>query len=267
MEVLWNVLAFAIVGLLLFALVRTLLTRHVVRIGHVGLLYSKESFVEVLQPGTYWRVDPFGHDTVVPVSTVPTALNPSQYDVISKDQFAFRINLAPLVTIHDPRAFHEGTQPISDDLGHLYSTLDFRFSRLSPVLAHGAMAAVAAKTLEEFLADPQDALAGLTEDLAEVLPGSTLDRIAITSIQLPPEVRKMFTEVERARREGLAALERARAEQTSLRALANAARNLAGNPELAQLRMLQTMESAKGAKTFVLGNPPELSPDADVSKG
>ena len=267
MEVLWNVLAVAIAVVLLAALVRTVLARHVVRMGHVGLLYSSEKFVEVLEPGSYWRIDPFGHDTIVNISTVPTALIPSQYDVISKDQFAFRLSLAPLVTIHDPRAFHEGTQPVDDELGHLYMGLDFRFSRLSPVLAHGVLAAVATKTLEEFLADPQGALAGLNEELAGVLPGTTLDRIAITSIQLPPEVRKMFTEVERARREGLAGLERARAEQASLRALANAARNLAGNPHLAQLRMLQTMESAKGAKTFVLGNPPELTPDADVTKG
>lgn len=68
----------------------------------------------------------------------------------------------------------------------------------------------------------------------------------------------MFTEAERARREGLAALERARSEQAALRVLANAARNLAGNPELAQLRLWQTMENAKGAKTFVLGDPPGL---------
>ena len=64
----------------------------------------------------------------------------------------------------------------------------------------------------------------------------------------------MFTEVERARREGLASLERAKSEQASLRALANAARNMAGNPQLAQLKMLQVMENAKGAKTFVLGD-------------
>jgi hypothetical protein len=70
---------------------------------------------------------------------------------------------------------------------------------------------------------------------------------------MPPEIRKMFTEVERARRDGLAALERARGETASLRALANAARSLSGNPQLAHLRTLQAVESAKGAKTFVFG--------------
>jgi hypothetical protein len=41
-------------------------------------------------------------------------------------------------------------------------------------------------------------------------------------------------------------------EQASLRALANAARSLRSNPELAHLRMLQTAETSKGAKTIVL---------------
>jgi regulator of protease activity HflC (stomatin/prohibitin superfamily) len=115
--------------------------------------------------------------------------------------------------------------------------------------------AVSELTLEEFLTQQSTALAAAKDAVADVLPGTRLDALLVTSVTLPPEVRKMFTEVERARREGLAQLERARGEQAALRALANAARNLADNPHLAQLRMLQTMENAKGAKTFILGKP------------
>ncbi|MCK0127421.1 SPFH domain-containing protein [Erythrobacter sp. F6033] len=254
--------AVAVLGLVL----RTMLNRHVVHLGHTGLLYSNESFVKTLEPGAYWRFDPLSNDTIVSVSMVPTALTPNQFDVISKDQFAFRLTLAPLVTITDARAFHEGAAPVAVDMAQFYPGPEMRLSRLNPVLAHAVMAAVSAKTLEEFVANPQAALEGLKDQIADVLPGTTVDRIAITSIQLPPEVRKMFTEVERARREGLAGLERAKAEQASLRALANAARNLANNPQLAQLRMLQTMESAKGAKTFVLGNASELAAGEEPAK-
>ena len=65
----------------------------------------------------------------------------------------------------------------------------------------------------------------------------------------------MVTEAERARREGVAALERARGEQAALRALANAARLMKGNPELHALRVLQSLQAAPGraAPTLVLG--------------
>jgi regulator of protease activity HflC (stomatin/prohibitin superfamily) len=71
---------------------------------------------------------------------------------------------------------------------------------------------------------------------------------------LPPEIRKMFTEVERSKMEGEAALERARGEQASLRALANAARLINDNPALANLRFLQMVEHTSGPKTIVMGN-------------
>ena len=70
---------------------------------------------------------------------------------------------------------------------------------------------------------------------------------------LPPEVRRLFTEIERAKLEGLAALERARGENAALRSLANAAGMLKGNPELMNLRLLQSMATGKGQLTVVLG--------------
>ena len=104
-------------------------------------------------------------------------------------------------------------------------------------------------------------MAAIHDAVAGAVPGLTVTRLLLTEVTMPPEIRRMFTEVERARREGLAALERARAEQASLRALANAARALASNSGLARLRLLQTMESAKGAKTFVLGPQAVASDD------
>lgn len=74
-----------------------------------------------------------------------------------------------------------------------------------------------------------------------------------------------MSEVEATRLQGQAALERARAEQAALRSLANAARLVRDNPELAQLRLLQTIENAKRPATIVLGQPihPVAPPTAD----
>ena len=67
---------------------------------------------------------------------------------------------------------------------------------------------------------------------------------------LPAEVRKAAAEVAITRSQGLAALERARAEVAATRALVNAAKVCADNPALLQLRMLQAIEA--GGATVVL---------------
>jgi regulator of protease activity HflC (stomatin/prohibitin superfamily) len=228
--------------------------------GEVALLYRDGRFERELEPGVHRWFDPSRRLRMARISLLPQSLGQHVLEVISRDQFAFRLTLAPLVTVTDARAFHEAAPrpPEAADRrlaammgGHMQV-----YDRLHPVMASGALQAVARHTLEELLADPANALESVAAEVATVLPGTRLDAIKVTAITLPPETRKMFTEAERARRQGLAALERARGEQASLRALANAARNLANNPELARLRTLQTMESAQGAKTFILGELP-----------
>jgi len=249
----------AIIAVLLLA---NGLKRAVIQAGEVGLAYRDGVFANELAPGAHYRFDPLGRTRIHRISLLPRALTPASLDVISKDQFAFRIMVAPLVTVTDARAYHEGTRRPAALPPHVpayvaHMQVHEAYDRLHATLAWAAMNAVSQLTLEEFLAQPGSALAPAQDAVAEVLPGSKLDALLVTSVTLPPEVRKMFTEVERARREGLAQLERARGEQAALRALANAARNLADNPQLAQLRMLQTMENAKGAKTFILGKTEE----------
>lgn len=68
----------------------------------------------------------------------------------------------------------------------------------------------------------------------------------------PGELRRTFAQVVAARKEGLAALERARGETASLRNLANAARMMSANPTLLQLRLLQELGRSAG-NTIVLG--------------
>jgi len=234
------------------------LKRSVILPGQVGLLYRDGIFVRELGQGAHRRFDLLGRTRHHRVSLLPWALTPVTLDVISKDQFAFRLTVTPVVTVTDAKAFHEGSRPgprapanMAAYLTHFHDSHE----RLHATLAAAVLHVVSQLALEEFLAQQTSSLGPAHSAVAEVLPGTRLDALLVTSVTLPPEVRKMFTEVERARREGFAQLERARGEQAALRALANAARNLADNPHLVQLRMLQTMENAKGAKTFILGKP------------
>ena len=61
------------------------------------------------------------------------------------------------------------------------------------------------------------------------------------------------------KKEGLAALEKARGETAASRNLANAAKMVKDNPALLQLRVLQTLEVGRG-NSIVLGFPPEATP-------
>lgn len=112
-----------------------------------------------------------------------------------------------------------------------------------------------AHTLEELMAHGPELDTELTALVGEDIGAAAIESVTLTGLTLPPELRRLMTEVERARLEGLAALERARGEQAALRSLANAARLLKDNPELAHLRTLQAVGAAKNA-TLVIGEAP-----------
>ncbi|MEL7198415.1 MAG: SPFH domain-containing protein [Pseudomonadota bacterium] len=248
----WGFVGLIVLALIALLILASMRVRHIVHHGETGLHYRKETFVGQWEPGYHTIFDPLRQSSVHRISTLPSVLSPSQFEVISEDQFAFRITVAGLYTITDARKFHEN-HPYQEPMQSFAFGAETRMDRVNPVLSAGVAQAVAATALEDFLKDPKAAIANVSAQVQAVMPGAQLDDLMVTAITLPPEVRKMFTEVERARKEGLAALERAKGEQASLRALANAARTMSDNPDIAKLRMLQTMESAKGAKTFVLG--------------
>ena len=79
--------------------------------------------------------------------------------------------------------------------------------------------------------------------------------INIKDIMFPGELKKIFAQEIRARKEGLAMLEKARGETAALRNLANAAKMVQDNPALLQLRMLES-----SGNTFVCGIPNTIVP-------
>ncbi len=100
-------------------------------------------------------------------------------------------------------------------------------------------------------------LAELTEAKARAL-GLRLISVGLKDIMFPGKLKEVFAQVVSARKEGLAALEKARGETAALRNLANAAKMIESNPGLMQLRMLQTLGGSSG-NTLVLGLPPQTA--------
>ena len=80
--------------------------------------------------------------------------------------------------------------------------------------------------------------------------GVAIDSLALRDVMVPAELRRAAADVVTARTQGQAVLERARSEVAATRALANAARMIAEQPALLQLRTLQAVEA--GGATVVL---------------
>lgn len=201
-----------------------------------GLLYVDGRFTGILEPGRY-RVAGLKDRLILTLPRFERFETFGPVEATSLDSLSFRLAGVIAYTIVDPRAAHEG---------------EYR-QRLRLAASEALVQISAERILETVLAERASLGAAALAIIAPV-PGCTINALTISAVTLPPELRRLYAEIERARLEGQAALERARGEQAALRSLANAARMLKGNPELMNLRLLQAL-SASGGKgaTLVLG--------------
>jgi regulator of protease activity HflC (stomatin/prohibitin superfamily) len=116
--------------------------------------------------------------------------------------------------------------------------------------------AFAARAVDDLVADRGPLAAELSARVAgEVaVMGVEVLRVEIRDLAPPHEVRRSALALHTARADGLARLERARAETAALRALANGARVLAENPALLQLRTAETVAQAGGVVKLSVGS-------------
>lgn len=240
------------VAMIVAAVLLRVRRREIVYPWETALFYRDGLFSRVMEPGVHRYTDLRQRVKIVRLANHPQHSTFGPVDVISADRFAFRLHLSVTWSIADPRAAWEA-QEVGQFGAYISTSLNER-------VAAATLAVVGGRTLDEVVGDPQGIADAVRERLGGTPTTLAVDEAGVTRIELPPETRRMLTDVERARREGQAALERARAEQASLRALANAARLVKDNPELAQLRLLKTIEDAKGPTTIVLGDPRAVPP-------
>ena len=232
------------VGVILFGLPAIFRFRRafLVSEGYAGLLYQKGKFVEVLRAGEHVR---WGRKFTLGVADLrKTSLLVAGQEVLTSDNVGIKASLLVTYQVNDPvKAAHE-TQNWQGDL---YNA------------AQIALRAVAGGvTIEALLGQRLDIGAQL---LARVQPdavkfGINVTVVEVKDVSLPNDLKRAFSDVLKAKQEGLAALERARGESAALRNLANGARVLEGNPALQNLRLMQSLTAAQnGGNTFVLGMP------------
>lgn len=203
-----------------------------------GLRFQRGRFSGVMEPGVYWHLPAFTR--IQKVDIRPTRVAVAGQEVLSADGVAVKSSIAATYRVADPQRAVLGT----DD----YRTAVYTELQL-------ALRAVISETnIEDLLARRAELAARLKLIPAASLEtiGVELQDVAVRDLTLPGELKKIFSQVVRARQEGLAALERARGETAALRNLANAAQMIERSPSLVQLRLLQVLAQQPG-NTIVLG--------------
>jgi regulator of protease activity HflC (stomatin/prohibitin superfamily) len=234
------VLAILLIALLAVLVLRPALSLVTIHDYERGLHYRRGRFVGLLGAGTHMALRPFSEIRVIDAR--PTILTVPGQEILSADGVALRVSLTARYVVADPVAAVTGDQSY---VSALYALL------------HGAIReAIAGRTADEILAartelGPEVGGIAATE-LARI--GVELLGVDVRDVMVPSELKRAFAGIVAARREGEAALERARGETAALRGLANAGRMLEDKPGLLQLRILHQLGASTG-NTVVLAWP------------
>jgi len=207
------------------------------------LIYRDGMFQEQLGTGRHRRRR---RRTVrVRVNTRPRQWVMPLQELLAADGLTVKVSLAVTTRIVNPRRWYEAVEG-PDEV--LYTAVQIALREQ-----------VGARSVDELLADrtgvPELIIAAVRDEVDRL--GLAVDAVALRDVIVPIELRRAAADLAVARTAGLAALERARSEVAATRALANAARMVADNPALLQLRTLQAVEA--GGATVVLSADPTLA--------
>lgn len=204
-----------------------------------AVLYRNGVFEAVLEPGVHYTRP--RTDTLVTVDMRAQSVQVAGQDVLTADGFTVKVSAVVEYKVCTPRVFAAGEGGSVHWALYLWAQLQVRD-------------AVAVLSLDELLAQRgqflgADAVAKLMVEVGEL--GVAVTQFVVKDIMLSGEVRKALAAPLLAREAGKAQLERARADAAVLRSMANTAKLLRENPELLQLR---TLDSVADGKAMVVLN-------------
>jgi regulator of protease activity HflC (stomatin/prohibitin superfamily) len=210
-----------------------------------GLKYKKGRFVATLDPGLHWISAATSSIFVVDIR--PEFITIQGQDVLTSDGVSIKISLAAEFQVIDPNLAVNKT---ANFRGNLYLVLQM------------ALREIVGREKIDALLENRAGIGGKLMDMAKGKAsdmGVKLISADVKDMMFAGEMKKAFSQVVKAQKEGQAALERARGETAALRSLANAARTMDDNPNLLQLRALQALADSSG-NTLVFGLPNNALP-------
>lgn len=221
---------------------RPLITRSFVVQDHECALHFKDGrYIGQLAPGKH-RFWTSGHE-VKRVDLRAQAILVQGQELLTADQVVLKVSVLAGFQVVDALAMHRATADVTTAL---YTDIQLALRQI--------VAADAAEVFLQQKADHGAKLLALVVDRAKAL-GLKMERVDIRDVMLPADLKRSFMAALQQRQEAQADLEKARAETAALRTLANAAKLMRDNPELLQLRYLQTLQEVGTGvgNTLVLG--------------
>lgn len=210
-----------------------------------GLKYFRGRFTQVLEPGLYWYL-PY-YVLIHKIDVRPRFETLQGQEVLSSDAVTLKVSLAANYEITDPKVAVNEVQRYDQAL---YLELQLA---LRVIIGESDIDSILSSR-EEFSKKLLEAV----QPKAAAL-GLRLISVNVRDIMFPGALKEVFAQVVTARKEGEAALERARGESAALRNLANAAKLIDTNPNLLQLRLIQALQESSG-NTLILGMPASAAP-------
>jgi len=233
-------LLFIVVAAVATSVFRKLFERVTIMEYERGLLYRNGRLIKTLEPGSYWYT-PFNTE-ISTTETRPKIQIVLHQELLTADSMSVKITLAINYRVFNVVDAELNVESYSEAL-HTVTQLALR-------------EIVASMKIDELLVSRQlvsEKLQSAVEPkIAEF--GLLLLGAHIRDIMVPGELKKVLAQVVKAQKEAQAQLEKARGEAAALRSLANAARMIEANPNLMQLRMLQSIGESQG-NTIVYGMP------------
>ncbi len=210
-----------------------------------GLKYVMGKFQSVLEPGQYWYMPFF--TIMQKIDVRPRFVSITGQEVLSSDGVTLKVSLAANFEITDPNTAINKVQSFQESL---YLELQLALREI-----------IGATDIDTVLSGRNE----LSQKLMEITEpkvtelGLRLISVNLKDIMFPGKLKDIFAQVVKAKKAGLAALEKARGETAALRNLANAAKMIEDNPNLMQLRLVQALGEASG-NTLILGMPSQSMP-------
>ena len=202
-----------------------------------GLKFKNGQFQETLGPGRYTYYTRTSEIGVFDLR--PSILPINGQDLLTADQASVKISLSVSFKVINPKTL---TYKYENYREFLYNEIQLK---LRDIISRIEI---------EGLVNSRNKLNEQLNELTcgdGLVDGLTVLSAEIRDIMLTGDMKKTFSEVIKAKIEAQSALEKARGEAAVLRSLANSAKMMENNPELAKLRLIQTIESTQG-NTFVL---------------
>lgn len=241
-----SAIVLAVVGTLIFNFVKARLREFVVWENQVGVHYENGKFVETLDPGRYRF---FGrHQEVRTFDTRLTQMVVQGQEMTTKDKATVKITVVAFCRVTDAVAY---TTKAADALAAVYTSVQIALREL--------VGAANVDDLLERKAVFGTQLLEVARETAEPL-GIEIEKVDMRDVILGGDLKQLYAGVVAARKEAQAKVETAHGEAAAIRTFANAARVFENNPQLMQLRYLDTLkEAGQGYGTTLMVGMPDFA--------